>query len=202
MTELYPSPVVIVLAAGAGRRFREAGGAGSKLDADLLGRPVLEWTLAAVRASGLPWMIVERPELEPEAYGMGDSIARGVARQPDASGWLILPGDLPLIEPASLVGVARSLRDAALAEPWTVVRPHVAVEDGTAQPGHPVGFGPAWRSALLDLRGESGAMPVVRQAVQRGTLRHLASRDAGCVQDIDHPDDLVRAGMALQDKLG
>ncbi|MBB1593305.1 NTP transferase domain-containing protein [Achromobacter sp. UMC46] len=201
MTDLSPFPVIIVLAAGAGRRFREAGGSGSKLDADLLGRPVLEWTLAAVRASGLPWMTVERPESEPEAYGMGDSIARGVARQPDAPGWLILPGDLPLIDPASLIGAARSLREAARAEPWTVVRPDVGMADGTAQAGHPVGFGPAWRSALLELRGESGAMPLVRKAAQQGTLHLLASRDAGCVQDIDHPDDLIRAEMALQGRL-
>lgn len=202
MTDLPPLPIVVVLAAGAGRRFREAGGTGSKLDADLLGRPVLAWTLAAVRASGLPWLLVERPDHAPDACGMGDSIARGVARQPDAPGWLILPGDLPLIEPASLASIARSLRDAALADPWTVVRPQMAMADGTVQPGHPVGFGPAWRSALLDLSGESGAMPLVRRAAQLGTLRPQPSQDAGCVQDIDHPDDIIRAEKALQSRLG
>ncbi len=202
MADLSSSPIIVVLAAGAGRRFREAGGTGSKLHAHLLGRPVLDWTLAAVRASGLPWDLVERPEHEPDAYGMGDSIARGVARRPDAPGWLILPGDLPLIEPASLINIAQSLRDASLAEPWAVVRPLVAMPDGTTQPGHPVGFGPAWQDALLGLRGESGAMPLVRQAGQRGTMHPLPSDDAGCVQDIDHPDDLLRAEKALQSRLG
>ncbi|KAG0744415.1 hypothetical protein G6F24_016084 [Rhizopus arrhizus] len=133
---------------------------------------------------------------------MGDSIARGVARRPDAPGWLILPGDLPLIEPASLINIAQSLRDASLAEPWAVVRPLVAMPDGTTQPGHPVGFGPAWQDALLGLRGESGAMPLVRQAGQRGTMHPLPSDDAGCGQDIDHPDDLLRAEKALQSRLG
>nr|WP_315845572.1 NTP transferase domain-containing protein [uncultured Achromobacter sp.] len=202
MADLPSSPVVVVLAAGAGRRFREAGGAGSKLHARLLGRPVLDWTLAAVHASGLPWVLVERPEHEPDAYGMGDSIARGVARQPDAPGWLILPGDLPLIDPASLINIAQSLRDGALGDPWAVVRPLVAMPDGTTQPGHPVGFGPAWQDALLGLRGESGAMPLVRQAVQRGTMHPLPSDDAGCVQDIDHPDDLLRAERTLQSQRG
>ncbi|MGV2906716.1 nucleotidyltransferase family protein [Achromobacter sp. AGC25] len=195
-------PIVVVLAAGAGRRFREAGGSGSKLDASLLGRPVLEWTLAAVRDSGLPWTLVERPDNAHAAGGMGDSIARGVARHADAPGWLILPGDLPLIEPASLIGVAQSLRDATPGEPWTVVRPQVAMADGAIQPGHPVGFGPAWRDALLGLSGESGAMPLVRQATQLGTLHPLPSQDAGCVQDIDHPDDLTRAEQALQRRPG
>ncbi|MFY0476201.1 nucleotidyltransferase family protein [Achromobacter marplatensis] len=202
MTNPPPTPIVVVLAAGAGRRFREAGGVGNKLDADLLGRPVLEWTLAAVRDSGLPWILVERHDDAPEASGMGDSIARGVARHADAPGWLILPGDLPLIQPASLVGVAQSLREAALGEPWAVVRPQVAIADGTHPPGHPVGFGPAWRSALLNLSGESGAMPLVRRAAQLGTLRPLASQDAGCVQDIDHPDDIIRAEQALQSRPG
>lgn len=202
MADLPSSPVVVVLAAGAGRRFREAGGAGSKLHARLLGRPVLDWTLAAVHACGLPWVLVERPEHEPDAYGMGDSIARGVARQPDAPGWLILPGDLPLIDPASLINIAQSLRDGALGDPWAVVRPLVAMPDGTTQPGHPVGFGPAWQDALLGLRGESGAMPLVRQAVQRGTMHPLPSDDAGCVQDIDHPDDLLKAEKALQSRRG
>lgn len=202
MTVPGPAPVVIVLAAGAGRRFREAGGAGSKLHARLLDRPVLDWTLAAVRASGLPWVLVERPESDPDAYGMGDSIARGVARQADAPGWLILPGDLPLIEPASLVQIADTLRDTVPAQGWTVVRPQVAAADGTVQSGHPVGFGPAWRGALLDLRGETGAMPLVRKAAQLGTMHHVPTQDRGCILDIDHPDDLIQAEQALRRRPG
>ncbi|CAB3628802.1 nucleotidyltransferase family protein [Achromobacter pestifer] len=202
MTPPRPSPVVIVLAAGAGRRFREAGGTGSKLHAQIMGRPVLEWTLAAVRASGLPWTLVERPESDPDAYGMGDSIARGVASQPDAPGWLILPGDLPLIEPASLLKIAETLRDTAQTQAWAVVRPQVTEADGTVQSGHPVGFGPAWRDALLDLRGETGAMPLVRKAAQSGTMHPVPTQDPGCIQDIDHPEDLIQAEQALRRRLG
>ena len=182
-------PVVVVLAAGAGRRFRAAGGMGSKLQADLLGRPVLEWTLAAVRACGLPWVVVERPAQGADALGMGDSIARGVASRPDAPGWLILPGDMPLIRPASLQQVAAALQAAAAIQPWTVVRPELAA-NGQALAGHPVGFGPAWKSALMDLRGEAGAMALVRAAARQGWLQRLACDDAGCGRDIDRPADL------------
>ena len=68
------------------------------------GRPVLEHTLAAVRASGLPW------HLEDAGHpGMGDSIAAAVRATADAAGWLILPADLPLVQPATLQAVARAL---------------------------------------------------------------------------------------------
>jgi hypothetical protein len=57
MTTKANSPVVIVLASGRGERFVAAGGTGSKLKALLAGKPVLERTLDAVRASGLPWHV-------------------------------------------------------------------------------------------------------------------------------------------------
>jgi molybdenum cofactor cytidylyltransferase len=67
------SPCVIVLASGRGERFIAAGGTGPKLQAPLAGKPLLERTLDAVRASGLPWRLedVGHP-------GMGDSIAAAV----------------------------------------------------------------------------------------------------------------------------
>jgi molybdenum cofactor cytidylyltransferase len=40
---------------------------------------------------------------------MGDSIAAGVRATADAAGWLVLPGDLPLIQPATLRAVAQAL---------------------------------------------------------------------------------------------
>ncbi|MBT9442673.1 MAG: nucleotidyltransferase family protein, partial [Acidovorax sp.] len=48
-------PVVLVLASGRGDRFVASGGQVHKLRALLAGVPVLEHTLAAVRASGLAW---------------------------------------------------------------------------------------------------------------------------------------------------
>ncbi|MBU1359268.1 MAG: NTP transferase domain-containing protein, partial [Gammaproteobacteria bacterium] len=90
-------PTVIVLASGRGERFRAAGGVGSKLKALLAGRTVLEHTLASARASGLDW------HLEDAGHpGMGDSIAAAVRATAGAAGWLILPGDLPLVQPSTL----------------------------------------------------------------------------------------------------
>lgn len=51
------APVVLVLASGRGERFIASGGTGSKLQALLGGKTVLQRTLDAVRASGLPWHV-------------------------------------------------------------------------------------------------------------------------------------------------
>lgn len=172
-----PRPVVVVLASGRGERFIASGGSGSKLQALLGGKPVLDHTLAAVRASGLAWHVEDAGH-----PGMGDSIAAGVRATQDAGGWLILPGDLPLVAPASLVAVA-----AALASHDVVVPFH----DG--ERGHPVGFSARCRDALLALQGPEGAVAVVKA--------HLAHRlplaDAGIVTDVDTFEQLAAAERLL-----
>lgn len=174
-------PVVLVLASGRGDRFIASGGAGSKLQALLGGMPVLERTLEAVRASGLAFHL----EAEPHP-GMGDSIAAATRATSDASGWLVLPGDLPLVEPASLRAVADALAHDA------VVLPHF-----NGERGHPVGFGAAWRDALIALAGQEGAAAIVRRAASQGQVTHLALDDLGIVTDIDTLDDLARAERVL-----
>lgn len=174
-------PVVLVLASGRGERFIASGGSGSKLQALLGGKPVLEHTLAAVRASGLPW------HLEDQGHaGMGDSIAAAVAATQDAGGWLILPGDLPLVRPQSLQAVA-----AALAKHGVVVPRY----QGAA--GHPVGFAPSCRQALLQLAGAQGAAPVVRAQRALNAVTDLDLEDAGIVTDIDSVQDLAEAERLL-----
>ena len=64
-------PTVLVLASGRGERFRASGGTVHKLQAELQGKPVLQHTLDAVRASGLPWHLEDRGH-----PGMGDSTFR------------------------------------------------------------------------------------------------------------------------------
>lgn len=170
-------PVVLVLASGRGERFRASGGQGSKLQALLGGRPVLARTLDAVRASGLPF------HLEDAGHpGMGDTIAAAVRATRGAPGWLVLPGDLPLVAPATLRAVA-----AALAGGQVVVPVHLG------RRGHPVGFPAACGQALAALSGPQGAAPVVRGHA----VIELAVADAGCVTDIDTLDDLARAAQRL-----
>ncbi|MFT3721355.1 nucleotidyltransferase family protein [Pseudorhodoferax sp.] len=170
-------PVVLVLASGRGERFRASGGQGHKLRAPLAGRPVLERTLDAVRASGLAW------HLEDAGHpGMGDSIAAAVRATPRAGGWLVLPGDLPLVRPDSLRRVAAALAQAAVVLPL-----HGGVR------GHPVGFAAQCRDALLALSGDAGAAGVVQAQRRAGRVLELALDDAGCVTDVDTLDDLARA---------
>ncbi len=174
-------PVVLVLASGRGERFVASGGSGNKLNALLAGRPVLERTLDAVRASGLPW------HLEDTGHeGMGDSIAAAVRATQDARGWLVLPGDLPLVRPESLHAVA-----AALAE-HAVVLPH-----HRGQRGHPVGFAACCRDALLLLHGPQGAALVVRAQSTVRPVAQLELEDPGVVMDIDTLQDLARAERLL-----
>lgn len=176
------SPVVIVLAAGRGRRFLASGGAGSKLQADLHGKPVLDHVLAAVERSGLAHHVVHRAAGD----GMADSIAAGVRATATASGWLILPGDLPLISTASLSRVAQAL----LLQP--VVVP--TFEGGR---GHPVGFAGECYAALAALSGEAGGAAVVEHYRREGRALLLPLDDPGILTDVDTLADLQRAHALL-----
>jgi molybdenum cofactor cytidylyltransferase len=170
-------PVVLVLASGRGERFIASGGSGSKLNALLDGRTVLQRTLDAVRASGLPW------HLEDAGHeGMGDSIAAAVRATPDASGWLVLPGDLPLVRPETLQAVAAALAQHA------VVVPHFH-----GQRGHPVGFRAECREALSALSGEQGAALVVRAQAMLNQVVSIEVEDPGIAADIDTVQDLAEA---------
>ena len=178
-----PLPVVIVLAAGLGTRFRDAGGNHDKLLAPLTTaagtHAVREHVIRAARASGLPWHVVEREHTRhlPEP-GMGWSIATGVAATAGAPGWLILPADLPLVRPETLWQVACALRTHEVV--WPTVR---------GQRGHPVGFSAACAADLLALHGDRGA----RQAIERHAAFALELDDLGCILDVDTPEALALA---------
>lgn len=177
-------PTVIILAAGNGERFKASGASQDKLNALLCGQRVRDHVLAAVRASGLPSHVVERADTAhlPNP-GMGDSIASGVAATPDANGWLILPADLPLIQPNTLLVVAKALQQHA-----------VVVPRYEGQQGHPVGFAPSCREALMQLTGDHGARAVVAQH----TVCRLDVDDEGCVLDVDTVDALAFAKIRMQ----
>jgi len=176
-------PVVIVLAAGRGERFAASGGQVHKLEAPLAGKRVRDHTLAAVRASGLPWWMVKAA---PGLRGMGDSIRAGVLATQHAPGWLVLPADLPLVRPASLLAVAQALTHVP------VVVPHC-----NGKRGHPVGFDASCMHALLELEGKEGAAQIVRAQRDRDMVVDLALNDIGIVTDIDTVDDLYAAEQLL-----
>lgn len=185
----HNGPTVLILASGRGERFLASGGTTHKLKAHLAGKTVLQHTLDAVIASGLPW------HLEDEGHpGMGDSIAAAVAKTPDAAGWLVLPADLPLIQPATLLQVAEALQT------HPVVLPCYAGASGDNRGkdeplrGHPVGFSAVCRLDLLKLSGNKGAAGVI---ISYDAMK-LVINDVGMVTDIDTVEDLARAEVLLR----
>ncbi len=180
--------VVIVLAAGRSERFLASGGGTHKLDALLCGKPVLQHVLDAVAASRLDCHLV-RPA--GGTAGMGDSIALGVRATADADGWLILPGDLPLVRASSLRRVAQALAETAN---------HVVVPHYQGQRGHPVGFRKECFDGLTQLSGDTGAAALVHARREQGNALDLPLDDPGTCFDMDTLDDLRAAQRLLQEQ--
>ncbi|WP_029523942.1 nucleotidyltransferase family protein [Polaromonas glacialis] len=176
-------PMVIVLASGRGERFVASGGSGAKLQARLGGCSVLEHTLSAVQASGLPWHL--EAAMHP---GMGDSIAAGVRATAGSPAWLILPGDLPLVQPETLRQIAQAPQSLDVVVPL-VRTGHADDPVNGLQRGHPVRFSARCGPELMQLTGAQGAAALVRAWGE--TLWPV--QDAGCILDIDTLADLRRA---------
>jgi molybdenum cofactor cytidylyltransferase len=195
-------PTVVVLAAGQGSRF---GGPVHKLEQPLGGSTVLGATLGHVIASGCPFVVVTTARLAPMALGqvarrdllvvsddearrgVGHTIAAGVSERPGASGWLVMPGDMPMIGAASILAVADALHEHP-----------IAFSQYRGRRGHPVGFGSELYSELIALEGDEGA----RRIVARYPAHAVAVDDPGVLVDIDTPDDLVRARNGVQLRSG
>jgi molybdenum cofactor cytidylyltransferase len=201
-------PVVVVLAAGRGKRF---GGRTHKLEQHLGGSSVIGSTLRHVLASQLPMVVVTTAAMAatvrhtvaardivvlpavgtpgPEPLGMGYSIASGVAARPDAAGWLILPADMPMVRPETLQAVARELGNHT-----------VVYAQHRGQRGHPVGFAAELYSELVALEGDEGA----RRLVARYPAHGVEVADPGVLIDIDTEADLVglREGALAAARIG
>ena len=196
------APVVVVLAAGRGSRFE---GAVHKLRQSLGDESVLAATLAQVLQSGLPAVVVTTAELVPivqpliaardivllppigsatrEPLGMGYSIAAGVGARPNASGWLVLPGDMPLVQATTLQAVARSLGQHP-----------VVYAQHRGRRGHPVGFAAELYTELVRLTGDEGA----RRLLARYPSQGLEVDDPGVLVDVDTQADLESAQRQRQ----
>ena len=174
-------PAVLILASGRGERFVASGGQGSKLDALIESKTVLQWTLDAVMATGLPW------HLEDAGHpGMGDSIAAAVRATPHSNGWLILPADLPLISSQTILAVAQAIESGAQAA--------YPLHEGLR--GHPVGFAASSGSELQNLKGNRGAAGIMstQSAIE------LIVTDVGCVMDIDTLEQLEVARLLARNR--
>lgn len=187
------SPVVVVLAAGAGSRFH---GRGHKLTQRFGASTVIGTTLTHAVRSGLPVRVVTTRALEPhvlewvpaahvvqvpspgesDELGIGYSIAAGVRASGQAPGWLVMPGDMPLVQPATFRAVAAALTDHP-----------VAYAQHGGRRGHPVGFAGELYSELARLTGDNGA----RRVVARYPAAAVDVADPGVLLDLDTPDDLL-----------
>lgn len=192
---------VIVLAAGQGSRFAEAE---HKLAQPFGDSSVLGATLRNAIASGLHVVVVTTARFAaqasssvaardvvviPEAgsasgdeLGMGYSIAVGVGASPAAAGWLVLPGDMPLVRAATLATVAKQFDHHAVS---------YAQHQGLR--GHPVGFAAELYSELVALRGDEGA----RRLVARYPAWGVEIDDPGILADIDTATDLAAARRSV-----
>ena len=196
-------PCVLVLAAGRGERFLASGGSTHKLQAMLGQQTVLQTTLAAVQASGLPWHVEYGPH-----PGMVDSIAAAVKATACANGWLILPADLPLVQPQTLKTLALQLLSAAQKEDGVlqVIQPFYQAADQAINPaqeglkGHPVAFSRAAAKALMQLSGDQGASAIVRKAAENQQLKRWVCDDIGCVLDVDTVQALEQARQIWQER--
>jgi molybdenum cofactor cytidylyltransferase len=196
-------PAVVVLAAGRGSRFR---GLHHKLMQTLGASTVLATTISNALATELPVMVVTTEPLAEmvsrhvatrdmvvlppvgspasQALGMGYSIAAGVAARSDASGWLVLPADMPMIQTHTLRQVADEL------DRHTIV---YAQHRGLR--GHPVGFSAELYSELVLLTGDEGA----RRLLARYPALGVEVDDPGVLLDVDTEDDLDRVRVAQRE---
>ena len=184
-------PTVVVLAAGKGSRFK---GSAHKLEQALGDLSVLGRTLRNAVESHLPLVVVTTQALAAaaarivaardvvvvpqalSALGMGHSIAAGIAARADAPGWLLLPGDMPMVRPATLLAVAAALEQHP-----------VAYAQYQGRRGHPVGFAAELYSELMLLSGDEGA----RRIVARYPAIGVDVEDAGVLLDLDTEADLA-----------
>lgn len=187
-------PDGLILAAGAGRRF-----GGSKLTEPLGTSTVLGSALAslapfcaqlvvvsgahaavaAAARAALPAVILaENPDWE---KGMFSSVLAGLAALPPGRSLFVLPGDIPLVAPAT----CRALLDHAAAHPERICIP---VFD--ERRGHPVLL-PAAVVARLRAADPAGNL---RDFLHAEGFAGVPVADAGILRDVDTREDLAGLG--------
>jgi len=183
-------PTIVVPAAGRGTRF---GGPLHKLDQAFDGSTVLGTTVRHAVQTQLPVVVVTTAARVPllaqqlatrdivvisdveAARGMGATIATGVAERSGASGWVVLPGDMPLVQPGTLLAVAGALEQHP-----------VAYAQYKGRRGHPVAFAAELYSELIQLTGDDGA----RRVMLRYPAHGQDVEDPGVLLDVDTARDL------------
>jgi molybdenum cofactor cytidylyltransferase len=188
------SVAAIILAAGRGTRFGEA----PKLLASLHGKALVRHVAEAAVASALSPVIVVTGHRSAEvkavlkdlpltivpnpayADGLSTSLRAGFAALPEeATAAAILLGDMPLVTPSLLDGLARA---------WSDERPSALVPVAAGRRGNPVILSRSLAPAIAMLAGDIGAGPLLRG---RSDVREWPVEDTAVLQDIDTADALA-----------
>jgi CTP:molybdopterin cytidylyltransferase MocA len=184
-------PVIgVLLAAGGGARF--GAGAGPKALAEVAGRKMYEWPLAALREGGVDEVVVVVGATEFSvdgaavvpcadwAEGIAASLRCGVAwaaRERGAEAVVIALADQPLLDGRAVARVLAARDPDAVA----AVRATYA-----GVPNHPTVIEASLFDAVAALRGDEGARSLLRDA------RLVPCDGLGAPDDVDTPADLAR----------
>lgn len=185
--------VGILLAAGKGARFAPDGGQNKLLqplpDGDVVVvaaakhlLAVLPQVTAVVRpgADSVAQVLAElgcEVTICPSAeLGMGESLVHAISGKADAAGWLVALGDMPFVQPSTMQALIAALNHGGIAAP-----------SHHGRRGNPVAFSRRHLPELLQLGGDQGA----RTLLQSLPVIDVPVDDAGIVQDIDIPSDLL-----------
>lgn len=186
------TPQILILAAGSSSRMRGA----DKLLEPVGGEALLTRMARAALATGCPVTVTlpdDRPArgaalqglgvrqlVVPKAHeGMAESLKAGLRALPDDAAVLLLLADLPEITTADLMDCLAA---------WHRVPDRIMqATSADGAPGHPVGFPPDLRPALLELTGDQGARAVLAQHKDR--LHRFPLPGQHATTDLDTPED-------------
>ena len=122
----------------------------------------------ALREAGACVTVCEDADL-----GMGHSLAHAVrearARWPHLQALLVMPADMPWVQPVSVQAVAQALVQVTGAQPACGI---VVPVTPTGQRGHPGGFDARHFDALAALYGDAGALPLLQTAAFSRLVRY------------------------------
>ena len=166
---LYPLPDGTPIGVAAARHLKQGVEC-----AIVVVRPDDAKLTALLHAEGLTTIVAEHAE-----RGISASLVSAISATANADGWLIALADMPWIKPQTISTIAMMLEHGAdLAAPCYI-----------GQRGHPVGISRRFLPDLLGLTGDKGASDLLRTNIDLVQIFH--SDDAGIVQDIDRPRDLM-----------
>lgn len=190
----------VVMASGEARRFGR-----QKLIEPLVGRPVLERTLAAIPRDVYDVVVVTRSdEVASLAHDLGvdvrmhggalqsDTLREGLDEMGDRAGCLFVPGDQPLVSEGSL----RAMGEEYSRHPGSVVR--LAWRGVTRSP---ILFPRDLFPSLRAMTGDTGGSQLLRDRPELAARTRLVeASDERELMDIDTVDDLRLVEQAVDDE--